>query len=1077
QWQFASNQVDKIGPANMTTPVGDWDWGLAFDEQGSGGGIVAAASFELTGPGLAVAQLSGAANQGFVFGVRIQATSGATGSAKIGMPQGTPPVEEPPSIEITSPADGALLGTSSVVVTGTVAGIGVAVTVNGGPATVSGGTFSATLSLADGMYAVTAAATNAAGTASDSIGVSVDTLGPEITITAPPAGSLTNQTPIAVTGTVTDASLVTSVSINGASFPVSGGAFTGSTVLVEGANTITVSAEDPLGNPGQASVSARLDTIAPLVTISTPPDGTLTTQTTVLVEGSVSDASAIASFEVSGEAVVVGAGGAFSSSVALALGANPISGVAIDAAGNAGEVTVMVTRGNFPTVAVTSPANGALTNQGTALVAGTATGAASVSVNGVAATLSGTSWTATVPLAEGANPLTAIVSNPFGLAQAAVSVTRDSTPPVVTISSPVNGASFGNPAITVSGSVADASPVVALTLNGLSLGAGASFSTAYVLMEGANTLTVEAVDAAGNAGGAAVSVTLATVQPLAVTIDSPPAGSLISADRVTVVGTVGDAAATVLVNGVAATVTGSQFVATDVPVTEGQNTLTAAATASGGRSGEASIDVTFNLPPKVTITSPRDGAALDVASVDVMGGVDDPAAFVRVNGRLATVGSDRSFFVPAVPLEPDANEITATAVDLLGAAGTDQITVSFDQDGSEAALRLVLVDRGRCPYPPLQSCDPVVLIARDFAEFGAEMAALDQPLSGFSNSVFSMAVGDRDFQVYAFAEIDGSMSLNVATISALVPAESPKPLMPLAGLGADLASIGLDPSLDEALAPIDIDAAYFARFDLESVEPFIRQDKSILLETNEKLRNLTPVSVGMSNAWAVQWRFTFPFGGVTTTPTFLELSEPTGTRNRIRLSWTGGLAPRFRAEIFSADGVSRKQWEWINIFPGGGPNFFFNAVLRWDGTNLSLFHAGGGPDPGDAKIADGAVTQTDTPRRLIIENGNIYYHSLAIWDRALGNGEMNALASLTNPIVDLSTDGAQYLGAANLEHWWRFGFDAAEIARTTAPQPCGSTPMPMRSASTQRTSSPTGPPASSIHPARDSRAFRPSSDP
>jgi hypothetical protein len=198
QWQFLANQVWKVGSGNVMSPVKNWDWGLRFAQNGSAGGAITSASFRLS-----VAQLTGAVNQGWVFGVRIQGTLGPGGSAKIGMAAGTPPVPGPPTIAITSPANGALLASSPVSVMGNVTS-GATVTVNGVAATVTGTTFTASLPLADGPRAVTATATNAGGSANASVNVTVDTIPPVVTITSPANGTATIAGTIVVTGTVAD---------------------------------------------------------------------------------------------------------------------------------------------------------------------------------------------------------------------------------------------------------------------------------------------------------------------------------------------------------------------------------------------------------------------------------------------------------------------------------------------------------------------------------------------------------------------------------------------------------------------------------------------------------------------------------------------------------------------------------------------------------------------------------------------------------------------------------------------------------------------------------------------------------
>lgn len=120
QWQFSANRVWKVGGGNTLAPVKAWDWGVKLGQTGAADGGVETASFRLTAPSLDVAQLTGAANQGWVLGVRVQGTGGAEGSAKLGLLEGQPPEIEPPTLSITSPEDGALVAASPVAVTGSV---------------------------------------------------------------------------------------------------------------------------------------------------------------------------------------------------------------------------------------------------------------------------------------------------------------------------------------------------------------------------------------------------------------------------------------------------------------------------------------------------------------------------------------------------------------------------------------------------------------------------------------------------------------------------------------------------------------------------------------------------------------------------------------------------------------------------------------------------------------------------------------------------------------------------------------------------------------------------------------------
>ena len=76
---------------------------------------------------------------------------------------------------------------------------------------------------------------------------------------------------ITVTGTVDDPQAT--VKVNGTTATVSEGKFSASVTLNEGANTITASATDQASNSTSVSVKVTLDTVVPVITISSPTEG------------------------------------------------------------------------------------------------------------------------------------------------------------------------------------------------------------------------------------------------------------------------------------------------------------------------------------------------------------------------------------------------------------------------------------------------------------------------------------------------------------------------------------------------------------------------------------------------------------------------------------------------------------------------------------------------------------------------------------------------------------------------------------------------------------------------------------
>ena len=717
----------------------------------------------------------------------------------------------PPVVTITAPPDGFATTLSSVTVTGTVQDASPisSFTLNGQNVTLSSGAFSASVPLALGSNPIVAQATDAAGnTGSAQISV-IQGVAPTVTITAPANGLLTNRTPTTVTGAVAGTGPVT-VSVNGVAASVSNGHYTASVPLLEGANTLTATATNAFGS-ASAATSVTLDTTPPVVTITTPADGSLTTKAQAVATGTVTDASPIANFSVNGQTVTL-TNGAFTTTVVMVEGANAITATATDAAGNTGSAKVTVTRGDVPTVTINSPADGSFGNHTPIAVMGTISGTSpiTVTVNGAAASVSGTSFTASVALAQGANPITATATNAFGSATASVTTTLNTTPPVVTITQPANGASFTTQPISVTGTVQSASPITAIALNGSPLAPGTSFSTTSGLSQGSNTLTVQATDAAGNVGSAAVTVTYSPVAPLSITIATPPNGAILSSPAIPVAGTVNDPTAHVAVNGFYGVVTGTAYVAPLVFLQEGPNTLVATAT-RGTQTASAQVTVTFHKPPQVLITSPPDGVRISAAQTDVSGVVDELTARVDVNGVLANVGAGGKFTAPAVPLQLGPNTLTARAVDAQGAQGTDHVTVTRD-DGSTPLLRIVLVDPTRFRFDLANPGPSQVVIAHTLQEFQASLSATGVGASQFVPPTTDIAVGASSVvHVYVFAERGGDVTIPQVPSFDALPTQT---LQPIAGLSADLTSIGLDPGLVLQLLPTDFEAQFFTRFDL-----------------------------------------------------------------------------------------------------------------------------------------------------------------------------------------------------------------------------------------------------------------------
>jgi uncharacterized Zn-binding protein involved in type VI secretion len=147
-----------------------------------------------------------------------------------------------------------------------------------------------------------------------------------------------------------------------------------------------------------------------------------------------------------------------------------------------------------------------------------------VVVNGITAAKTGTSFSASVPLIEGANTITAVATSAAGgSATASVQVFLDTTPPRVTITSPLNDSRTTAATLDVSGIVNDivvgtVNPLQAsVTVNNLQAQvANRTFAALNVPLNiGANLIRAEGRDRAGNTFAETITVLR----------DPPPAGT------------------------------------------------------------------------------------------------------------------------------------------------------------------------------------------------------------------------------------------------------------------------------------------------------------------------------------------------------------------------------------------------------------------------------------------------------------------------------------------------------------------------------------------------------------------------
>lgn len=134
----------------------------------------------------------------------------------------------------------------------------------------SGVSYTPTTNLAEGIHSVAISVSDTQHNSSSlSWHFTTDTAAPAIKITSLLNNQRLSNPSVIVYGTLSDLAAI--VTVNGNSTPVSNGQFSYSgLVLSEGANIITASATDAVGNVGTDSIVVNLDTVPPVVQITSP---------------------------------------------------------------------------------------------------------------------------------------------------------------------------------------------------------------------------------------------------------------------------------------------------------------------------------------------------------------------------------------------------------------------------------------------------------------------------------------------------------------------------------------------------------------------------------------------------------------------------------------------------------------------------------------------------------------------------------------------------------------------------------------------------------------------------------------
>ena len=424
------------------------------------------------------------------------------------------------------------------------------------------------------------------------------------------------------------------------------------------------------------------DRTAPVISVISPAPESHSARGTVLAFGSALDDNALARVELSvdsGRWSTIFSTGTCSTASAdwnmtleLEDGFHTLEARATDASGNANSTLVpFFVDTAAPNVFIISPAPGLLTNRSELAVSGLAEPGALVTVNGVAARTSGSSFTAVIRLSEGDNEIAAVAADAAGNQnQSSIFVRLDTVPPEMSVRYDPPGQYTNQPQLNVSGEMENGSSV---TVNGRWVvlpGLASSFSTVLLLRPGPNAVTVVVTDPAGNYNISRATVVYDTTPP-AVEFVHPPDGFLTKDASLTLMLLV-EGGALLGINGRSFEVEPSFGPpGANVPfnltifLTEGQNTISVRAQDAAGNLLSKSRQVVLDtVAPSLEVSEPLDGSATSNDSVFVVG-VAEPGSVVRIQGAVVVVGFSGDFG-SEVRLGAGANNITVQAEDAAG---------------------------------------------------------------------------------------------------------------------------------------------------------------------------------------------------------------------------------------------------------------------------------------------------------------------------------------------------------------------------------------------------------------------------
>jgi len=608
----------------------------------------------------------------------------------------TPPVA--PTIDPVS----APINTTSKTITGTKSSDSATVAVSYAGATIgtisypTATTWSVNVSgLKEGSNTITVYAVDTAGnpSATATATITVDTTPPAVGAT--PGGGIYNSTQ-SVTLAANEQTVI--YYTTDGSTPTASATTYSQPISVPAGAILKYFGRDLAGNNSEIKIENYvIDTIPPVLAISTLSDGAYTSNEILNIAGTVTDNTGVKGITVNDTALQVNADGSFSYALLLKNGVNVITFAATDSAGNTAADTRTVTLDQTaPVLAVTTPADNSKSGKVLLEVSGTVdeTSVVTVKMKDIvqSAVMNGGAFTATITLDPGYNTIEITAADLAGNRSTVKrTVVFDDQVPSLAVTVPNQDIRTNQSSLTIKGTVSDA-----LTAVGVTISKDNEIFTPPVIdgtFEQSVTLTEQKtygiVVTATNEVGTSASVqrnVIYDITPPALSIDPVPGPT--SQPSLSVTGT-REAGAAVSVTCATATAgevsypTATTWQADISGLREGENVITAAsADAAGNAVTTTAMVVLASKPPQITIT----------ATPDVIGPPNHQMVPVTIAGGVEAYGSDINSVSISVSDEYgkyEYNNLTFGSTVMLEAWRN-----ANDTDGRKYTITVVVINRG-----------------------------------------------------------------------------------------------------------------------------------------------------------------------------------------------------------------------------------------------------------------------------------------------------------------------------------------------------------------------------------------------